>query len=247
MASSTRLDVQRFLKSAATYTDAALKKADANNSGYLTAAELGRLPRDLRDNVKAYADAHGRVPVGKFKAAYLAYAKANLTRVDRNKDGLLTPTDIKRLPRDLQDNVKSYVGASRPLWGGGAGGQVKDRTPAARVAEHERAYGRGAVSYKDAVELGKKAVLADREYGPGNILRELGSGDGTPLSESKIQARLEKAFKAMELLPKGESEESYGDPEKDWIFRVDADVGSDHGFWVTVNRSSGDTQVTSFN
>lgn len=245
--SSTRLDVKRFLSAARDYTDKALAKADANKNGYVSPSELKKLPKDLRDNVQKYADAHGRVPVAKFKAAFVAYARINLQKADRNKDGLLTKTDIARLPRDLQDNVKSYVAASGDLWGGGTTSSVKDKTPASRIADHERTYGASRVSYKEAFELGRKAVLADREYGPGYILKEMGGPDGSGLSEAKIQAELKKAFKAMELLPKGESEESYADPAADWIFRVSCDVGSDHGFWVSVSRSTGDAQVSSFN
>lgn len=245
--SSTRLDVKRFLSAARDYSGKALAQADANKNGYISPSELKRLPKDLRDNVQKYADAHGRVPVAKFKAAFVAYARANLQKADRNKDGVLTASDISRLPRDLKDNVKSYVAASKDVWGGGAAPTVKDKTPAGRIADHQRTYGASRVSYQEAFEIGRKAVLKDREYGPGNILKEMGGPDGTGLSESKLKAELARAFKSMELLPKGESEESYADPATDWIFSVDCDVGSDHGFWVSVNRSTGDAQVTSFN
>lgn len=244
---TTRLDVKRFLTAARDYTTNALQKADVNKSGFITAAELKKLPKDLRDNVQKYADANGRVPVEKFKSAFVAYAKANLQKADRNKDGILTASDIARLPADLKDNVKSYVSASRDPWGGGSAVSVKDKTPAGRIADHERTYGTSPVSYKEAFEIGRKAVLKDREYGPGNVLKELGNGDGTQMSESKIQAELKKAFKSMELLPKGESEESYAEPKDSWIFRVSCDVGSDHGFWVSVDRQNGDAQVSSFN
>ena len=248
MTSSARLNVKSFLASASAYTDKALEKADSNKSGFITAGELKKLPKDLQDNVKAYADAHGRVPVAKFKEAFVAYARVNLQRADRNKDGVLTRSDIARLPRDLKDNVKSYVEASKPVWGGGSSAStVKDKTPPSRIADHERTYGTSPISEKDAFKIGVKAILEDRDYGPGNILKELGMGNGTEMPEAKIQAELKKAFKSMELLPKGESEESGGEPKDAWIFRVSCEVGSDHGFWVTVDRQSGDAQVNSFN
>jgi hypothetical protein len=247
MTSSTRLNVRSFLSAARDYSSKALAKADANKNGYVSPAEMKGLPRDLRDNVAKYADAHGRVPVAKFKEAFVAYAKVNLHKADRNKDGVLTGADIERLPRDLKDNVKSYVAATQDVWGGGTASTVKDKTPAGRIADHQRAYGVSPVSYKEAFELGRKAVLKDREYGPGYILKEMGNGDGSTMAESKIQAELKKAFKSMELLPKGEASESGGEPAQEWIFRLQCDVGSDHGFWVNVNRQTGDAQVTSFN
>jgi hypothetical protein len=246
---TTRLNVKSFLASASAYSEKALKKADANKSGFITASELKKLPKDLQDNVKNYADAHGRVPVAKFKEAFVNYARINMQRVDRNRDGVLTKTDIERLPTDLKDNVKSYVDASKPVWGGGGSSTtaVKDKTPASRIADHERAYGSSPITEKEAFGIGVKAILEDREYGPGNILKEMGMGDGTEMPEAKIQSELKKHFKSMELLPKGESEESGGEPKDAWIFRVSCNVGSDHGFWVTVDRQNGDAQVNSFN
>jgi hypothetical protein len=242
---TTRLDVKRFLLTASSYSDKALKKADKDKSGYVTAAELKKLPKDLRDNAQKYADVHGRVPVAMFKAAFVAYARANLQKVDRNKDGVLTSADIARLPTDLKDNVKAYVAASKPVWndGGTAASTVKDKTTASRISDHERSYGSSRISEKTAFNLGVKAILADREYGPGGTIKE---NDGS-LTDAQIAAELKKDFKSMELLPKGQAEESMADPAKSWIFRVTCNDGSDYGYWVSINRQSGEAEINSFN
>lgn len=241
---TTKIKVNDFIKASKTYVEKSLEKATQNKNAYLSPSEQKKLPKDLRDNLKNYGKAGSSVKTKDFTTAFTSYVAASAKKADANKDGVLSAADAGRLPKDLQDNFKNYVAASRQVW---ASDGPKDKTSATRIAQHLAAYGTSAVTYSDAFAKGVKAVLADREYGPGNILREMGGPDGAGLSEAKVKAELEKAFKSMTLMPVGQSSESGFDPAATWVFELDSDVGSDHGFWVGVDRQTGDAQVTSFN
>lgn len=241
---TTKIKVSDFIKASKTYVEKSLEKANANRNAYLSPSEQKKLPKDLRDNLKnAQRGRTGSVKTKEFATAFTSYVAVQAKKADANKDGVLSAADAGRLPRDLRDNFKNYVAASKQVWHGGP----KDKTSSTRIAQHLAAYGTSPISYSDAFGKGVKALLEDREYGPGNILKEIGDGNGNPLTDKQIRAQLEKAFTSMTLLPVGESSESGFDPEAEWVFEVDCDVGSDHGFWVAVNRQSGETQVTNFN
>lgn len=239
---TSKIKVNDFIRASKTYIEKSLEKANRNKNPYLSPSEQKKLPKDLRDNLKS-SGARGSVRTKELATAFTKYVAVSAKNADRNKDGVLSAADAARLPKDLQDNFKNYVAASRQVFATGP----SDKTSATRIAQHLAEYGTPAVPYSDAFAIGVKTVLADREYGPGNILREMGGEDGNGLPEAKLRVELEKAFKSMTLMPVGEASESGFDPQTHWIFELDADVGSDHGFWVGVDRATGDATVTSFN
>ena len=243
-----KIKVNDFVRASRAYVEKSLEKANKNDNAYLTKAEAKALPKDLRDNFAAVSAGGKSVRVAEFKESFTRYVAASARAADANKDGVLSSADGSKLPRNLQDNFKNYVVASRPLWGGGSGaGAVKDKSKASDLRAHLAEYGVSRVGFDDAFARGVKAVLKDRDYGPGGVLRDIGDGNGGELTDAQIAAELKKAFKSMALLPVGESSESGFDPRTQWIFSVDCDVGSDHGFWVGVDRETGATEVTNFN
>ena len=96
-----------------------IDRANTNQNAYLTRAEGGQLPVELQDNYDAHRnDGHPRVSVKQFREGLGAYIEAQANAVDRNHDGVLTKTDIGRLPRDLRDNfqaVAADAGTPGPL------------------------------------------------------------------------------------------------------------------------------------
>ncbi len=241
---SNKIKVSDFVKASRTYAESVVKRANADGNQYLTKTEAKRLTKDLQDNYKNLGT--DRVKAKDFVNTFVKYVATNAKKADLNGDGYLTLTDGRKLPQDLRDNFKNYVAATRPVFDTGEA-TVKDKTSASRVAAHIAEYGQPRVGYADAFQKAIKAVMKDREYGPGSVLKEVGDGNGNELTDRQIEAELKKAFKSMTLLPPGESEESYFEPDKQWIFRVDCDVGSDHGFWVGVDRTTGQADVTNFN
>ena len=166
-------------------------------------------------------------------------------KADTNKDGCLTLSDGKKLPEQVRDNFKNYVAATRDVFGQGSGVQVKDTTSPATLLAHSAAYGDARVSYKDAFKKAIDAVMKSEDgETPRAILKEFAD---PPLSKTQLDAEMKKIFKGLELLPVGETSESGGEAGKDWIFSVDADAGSDHGFWVSVSRETGEATVNGFN
>lgn len=239
-----KIKVTDFVKASRTYVEKSVAKANRNKNAYLSPSEQKKLPKDLRDNLKnsQKGSKAASVRAKAFATAFTSYVALSAKKADKNKDGVLSAADAARLPKDLRDNFKNYVAATKQVWSDGGASKVKDKTSPTRIAEHLAAYGTSPVTYAEAFAKGVKAVLEDRDYGPGNVLREVGD-----LSEAQVKKELEKAFKSMTLMPVGETSESGFDPQDTWIFELDADVGSDHGFWVGVDRQSGEAQVTSFN
>ena len=90
------------------------------------------------------------------------------------------------------------------------------------------------VSYKDGV-----LKEEDRET-PRASLKEFAE---PPMTKAQLDAEVKRIFKSMTLLPVGEASESGGQPGKNWIYKVEANAGSDHRFWVSVNRTSGEAMV----
>jgi hypothetical protein len=243
MPTTPKVKVTDYVAASRTYVEAALKKANADGNSRLTLKEAGDLPLDLQDNFVKL----GKVSVTKseFISSFVKTVTDGAKKADSNRDGYLTLTDGKKLPETVRDNFKNYVAATRDVYGQGTGVSVADRTSPATLAAHTAAYGPAAISYKDAFKKGVEAVLkAEDGETPRSILKELSD---PPRTKAQLDAEMKKIFKAMELLPVGETSESGGEAGKDWIFAVDADVGSDHGFWVSVSRDTGEAMVNGFN
>jgi hypothetical protein len=243
MPTTPKVKVSDFVRASRTYAEAALKRANADRNPRLTLKEAGNLPPDLQDNFVKL----GKVSVTKseFVNSFVKTVTEGAKKADRNKDGYLTLTDGRALPETVRDNFRNYVAATKDLYGQGSGVSVADETSPATLAAHTAAYGPAAISYKDAFKKGVEAVLKDEDgETPRRILKELSD---PPLSKAQLDAEMKRIFKSMELLPVGETSESGGEPGKDWIFEVSADVGSDHGFWVSVDRTTGEAMVNGFN
>lgn len=232
---TTRVKVTDFVKASRTWAAAGAKAANADGSKYLTRTEASRLPEDLRDNFAAMNKA--RISPKAFADAFATSVATAAARADKNHDGFLTATEAKSLPVELRDNFAHY--AKVAVTG------VKDTTTTAVRRAHEAAYGSSNVSYAEAFKRAKDTILTyDGEEGPRATLQEFAD---EPLSKAKLDALIAKRFHGLELLPVGESEESYGEPAKDWIFRVDVDTGTDNAFWVSISRETGEASISSFN
>ncbi len=115
MPTRVRVGVGELLSATKRYVQAQVKKANANGNTYLTAEEAKKLPADLRDNYEAFRRAgHLRVSVKQFTESFTAYVAKSAASADKNKDGVLTATDARSLPKDLRDNFLNYVAATRP-------------------------------------------------------------------------------------------------------------------------------------
>lgn len=109
-----RVGVGELLGASKRYVEAAVKKANLNGNTYLTLEEAKKLPADLRDNYEAFRKAgNARVSVKQFAASFTAYVAKSANAADKNKDGVLTATDAKALPKDLRDNFLNYVAATQ--------------------------------------------------------------------------------------------------------------------------------------
>jgi hypothetical protein len=100
-----------FISSSAAYVRATAKKANADKNAYLTKTEAKALPKDLQDNYEHHrvgGQANARVTVSKFEQKYTDYVAVYASRADRNADGYISPSEVKNLPRDLQDNYWAF-------------------------------------------------------------------------------------------------------------------------------------------
>jgi hypothetical protein len=122
---------------------------------------------------------------------------------------------------------------------------VKDTTRASTLSAHQAAYGTARVPYEQAFKKAIDAVMKSEDgETPRAILKEFAD---PPMTKAQLDAEMKKIFKGLQLLAVGEASESGGTPGKDWIFKVDANAGSDHGFWVSVSRDTGEAFVNGFN
>ena len=132
MPTRVRVGVGELIGASKKYLEAEVKKANLNGNGYLTLEEAKKLPADLRDNYESFRKAgNSRVTVKQFTESFTAYVTKSASKADKNKDGVLTATDAKSLPRDLRDNFLNYVAATQAP------------TPAGPVTETDR--GRAAL------------------------------------------------------------------------------------------------------
>lgn len=238
-----KVKVSDFARASRTYVEAALKKANVDGNRTLTLEEAAKLPKDLQDNFAKLGKT--RVSTKDFIDGFVKEVSAGAKKADGNRDGYLTLSDGKKLPEAVRDNFRNYVAATRDVFGQGSGVSVKDTTKPATLAAHTAAYGEARVPYKDAFKKAIDAVMKSEDgETPRAILKEFAD---PPMTKAQLDAELKRIFKGLELLPVGETSESGGEAGKHWIFSVDADAGSDHGFWVSVDRTTGEAFVNGFN
>lgn len=238
-----KVKVSDFTRASRSYVETELKKANLDGNSSISLAEAARLPKDLQDNFVKHAKV--TVSTKTFISEFMKSVTDGAKKADGNKDGYLTLSDGKKLPETVRDNFKAYVTATKDVFNQGTGVNVKDTTKASTLAAHQREYGDARVTYKDAFKKAIDAVLKSEEgETPRAILKEFAE---PPMTKAQLDAEMKKIFKGLELLPVGEASESGGEPGKDWIFAVDADAGSDHGFWVSVSRTTGEAFVNGFN
>ncbi len=243
----TKVKVESFVAASRTYLEKNLDKVNTVGSkSTIRASEAKNLPKDLRDNVAKLAPDGKAIKKSDLMAGYMKDVTAALKKADANKDGYLTLTEAKKLPAHVRDNFNNYANAAG---GTGAAPKVKDTTPKLLIAAHQAEYGSSPVGYADAFKKGIDAVMKDEDTGetPRALLKYFAEENGEPLTDAQLDAQMKKLFKGMELLPVGEASESGGEPDQHWIFSVDLDAGSDHGFWVSVDRKTGEAFVNGFN
>jgi hypothetical protein len=131
-----------------------------------------------------------------------------------------------------------------------APGVPANLTPPRRAGEHLSAYGRSPISYSDAFNRAIPAVIhQEGSETPRDIVRSIAESEGRPLSKAALDRKMAELVGkgSFELLPVGESNEAGDDPKQYWIFSVQVDTGSDHGFWAAVDRKTGEVSVSGFN
>jgi hypothetical protein len=243
------ISVQDFVRSSRRYVESAVNRANADKNPFLRRAEAKALPADLQDNyAKLSKGVRGSIGARRFIESYAAHVAGAASLADRNQDDWLTKTDGRRLPPELRDNFENLLAARAKAKAQGA----RDLTPPGLIAAHLAAYGQGPVGYAEAFRRALEAVIANEDSGesPRAIVREFGGPDGGPItSKTKLDAAMKRlmAQGGLELLEVGESDEHGSDPEANWIFAVDIETGSDHGFWAIVDRRTGETTVDGFN
>lgn len=108
---TTRIKVADFEQAMFRYVREQVKKANANGSTMLTAAEAKALPKDLRDNFESLGSP--QVNASKLMKDVAAGAAYAARRADRNRDGTLSATEAKALPAVLRDNFQNYAAAMK--------------------------------------------------------------------------------------------------------------------------------------
>lgn len=249
----TKVNINELVTASKKYVDDQLKKADVNKNQLLTRTEAKKLAEDLKDNFDA---SQFKLPSGSVKAAdvakeFVVMMEAWARASDKNGDGYLSTTEAKALPKTLRDNYANYLEVqSSKLTTTTGKYQSRDTTPAGRIAEHEREFGKHAVGYDKALTIALNAVATDIDAGLPSFVREFGGPDGNGLSDpKKIDAEVKALLKAgsIEFIPTDE-EIPTGEESKDaWIFSVRTDGQGDHGLWAIVDRKTGDAYVTNFN
>ncbi len=168
------------------------------------------------------------------------------------KDGVVTALELQRTPSvqgktsvallEFAAQVQKEPKDDSPVRG------VANTTSQALVKQHVDAYGASPVSFQDAFKRAVDALMTQKAgETPLAVFMEFGGRDGGSLSEAAAKKKLQAALAGLELLPVGEASESGGTPKDDWIFSVDVDSPTDHGFWVSVNRKTGEASVNGFN
>ncbi len=126
----------------------------------------------------------------------------------------------------------------------------RNKTPVGLPEAHVAKYGKRSIDYEKAFKLAIPAVIhQENGEAPRVIVKEMAESEGHPLSGKELDRKMRKLVDegSFELLPVGESNENGDDPAKNWIFSVGVATGSDHGFWASVDRETGEVSVTGFN
>lgn len=130
-------------------------------------------------------------------------------------------------------------------------GRPEDATPPRRIRAHEVEYGKHAVSYDEAFDLAIAGVVSSEKNAdcPRSIIKADAELAGHPLSKDELDQVMAQLVAAgiFELLGVGESSEQEDDPKENWVFGVDVETQSDHGFWAAVHRDTGKVIVSGFN
>ncbi|MFL5319211.1 MAG: hypothetical protein ACJ790_06105 [Myxococcaceae bacterium] len=253
----SKVKIDDLVAASRKYVDAQVKKADVNGNKVLTQTEAKKLATDLQDNFSAsqFKLPNGSVTAKDIAREFTVMVEAWAKASDKNGDGYLTATEAKALPQTLRDNyldfatTQSKVADQQHVTAGTL--STHDTTPKARIAEHEKAFGKSSVSYQDAFSKALKALATD-EYGVRGFVADNGGPDGTGISDQKkITAEVKKILKegSLELVEKDE-EIPTGEDNKDyWIFALHSDAGvlGDNGVWAVVDRKTGEASVETFN
>ena len=115
-----------------------LKKADANHSGVVTKAEEAALPVALKEEVSKHRATVGTVKTEAFVSKFGADVRAEVTRVDTNRDGMVSDAEQARLAPWLKDNVAALgtvAPGPTPVTARGAFG-ISGTVPSSRVELH---------------------------------------------------------------------------------------------------------------
>lgn len=172
MPKAIRVGVGDLVGASKKYVEAEVKKANGNGNAYLTLEEAKKLPADLRDNFDAFRKAgNARVSVKQFTESFTQYVAKSAAAADKNKDGVLTKTDAKALPKDLRDNFLNYVTATQ--------------APTPIVTGNETDRGRAAL----------KSYLANVLFNTGNpegaSFREAVLDHRTPADKARVRSQME--------------------------------------------------------
>lgn len=89
----------------------ALRQADANRSGVLTAAEARGLPTWLQADVAAHRAERRTVRLATYASSFQEKATAALSLGDTDRDGVLSAQEQARLPKLYQDGIAALWGA----------------------------------------------------------------------------------------------------------------------------------------
>jgi hypothetical protein len=112
---TVKIGVSDLVSASKKYIEERVKTANLDGNAYLTIAEAKKLPADLRDNYDAFRKAgHKSVSVKQLTASFTEFVATSAKKADKNKDGFLTATDAKGLPKELRDNFLNYVHATQP-------------------------------------------------------------------------------------------------------------------------------------
>lgn len=218
-------------------SDVAGKRVFVDGLDRFDAADAARIIRAL-----------GGTPVDKLDARVdlVIVGKADRTTADERAFRLIAQGAKIKVAHELD-----FVKVARTADTSGPEARPVDSTPAGRVGEHLRAYGEHRIGYAEAFRRAVEAVIRDGDdpESPRSIVAYNAESEGERLSARALDARMRELLSdgGLELLPVGESSEAAGEPPTHWIFAVDVDSGSDHGFWASVNRDTGKVEVNGFN
>ena len=109
--SRTSIFVNSFVIRSNDAVRVAVDRANTDKTAFLTRAEAGALPANLKDNYDAYQrrQSNGVVGSARFAKEYVRSVARAAATADTNRDGVLTKREARGLPVDLQDNFESVL------------------------------------------------------------------------------------------------------------------------------------------